>query len=144
LRVEKPDRPALVSGDQRRLLQVVANLLGNAIKFTPPQGSIVVGVGIGEAFVETSFQDSGPGIEPSLLPTLFDRFTRGSDAGGIPGSGLGLMIAREIVEAHGGTIGVKSQPGAGSVFWFRLPRSAQGTALSTKEDLQRRFPAGAA
>ncbi|MFL5293821.1 MAG: ATP-binding protein [Myxococcales bacterium] len=140
VRVEKPDGPALASGDQRRLLQVVANLLGNAIKFTPPHGSIVVRVSIGESFIETAVQDSGPGIEAALLPTLFDRFTRGPEAKGIPGSGLGLMIAREIVEAHGGTIGVNSQPGHGSVFWFRLPRAGDRAAGLTTGDVQNRVP----
>ena len=140
LQVQRPERPAYVSGDQRRLLQVVANLLGNAIKFTPPRGSIVVRVSAGEHFVETSIQDSGPGIEQSFIPTLFERFTRGAEAKGIPGSGLGLMIAREIVEAHGGTIGVNSKPGQGSTFWFRLPRVAQRSASSDEEDLQNRIP----
>jgi signal transduction histidine kinase len=122
VRVEKPSGPALVNGDARRLLQVLSNLLGNAIKFTPPHGLIVARVAVAEHFVETSIHDSGPGIEQSFLPEVFDRFTRGTHAKGIAGSGLGLMIARELVEAHGGTIGVKSQPGRGSVFWFRLPR----------------------
>jgi two-component system phosphate regulon sensor histidine kinase PhoR len=148
LRVEKPDRPALVPGDRRRLLQVLSNLLGNAIKFTPPHGSIAVRVSVGEHFVETSVQDSGPGIDQSFLPTLFERFTRGSDVTGIPGSGLGLMIARELVEAHGGTIGVNSQSGHGSVFWFRLPRAADRSTSPGEEDSQNRtagsFPAGVA
>jgi len=100
-----------------------------------------VRVSAGEHFVDTSIQDSGPGIEQSFLPTLFERFTRGAEVKGIPGSGLGLMIAREIVEAHGGTIGVNSKPGQGSTFWFRLPRVSQRSASSDEEAVQDRVSA---
>ena len=76
------------------------------------------------AWCEVSVLDDGPGIPPEILPTLFQRYTRApnesADAGG---TGLGLLIVREIVEAHGGTVGVDSTPGQGSRFWFRIPAS---------------------
>jgi two-component system phosphate regulon sensor histidine kinase PhoR len=128
LRVEEPPAEAQVLGDHRRLLQVVSNLVGNAIKFTPPEGSILTRVTLGDQFVETAVVDSGPGIEPQLLPSIFERFVRGAEGNNFTGSGLGLLIAREIVEAHGGTIGVDSQKGQGSTFWFRLPRAGATTS----------------
>ena len=114
---------ALVIGDQRRLHQVVSNLVGNAIKFTPPSGKVTATVRVEGPLIEARIDDTGPGISPEALPTIFDRFSRAPQAQGVAGSGLGLMIARQIVEAHGGTIGVESRPGEGSSFWFRLPRT---------------------
>jgi len=118
---------ALVVGDQRRLHQVVSNLVGNAIKFTPPSGKVTATVRLEGGLVEVRIEDNGPGISAEALPTIFDRFSRAPQTQGVAGSGLGLMIARQIVEAHGGTIGVVSRPGEGSSFWFRLPRAAQLT-----------------
>jgi two-component system phosphate regulon sensor histidine kinase PhoR len=120
------DRECRVVGDSQRLAQVLSNLIGNAIKFTPKEGSITGSVSMDEDHVEISIEDTGRGIEPDRIPTLFERFTRGeaseSDA---PGTGLGLMIVKEIVEAHGGIIGVESVLGTGSRFWFKLPRATQ-------------------
>jgi signal transduction histidine kinase len=122
LRVEIDGTHPVVSGDRRRLQQVVTNLLANAIKFTPVEGAIIVRVRCPGAECEVRVQDTGMGIAPEILPTLFQRYTRAPsgkrDAGG---TGLGLLIVREIVEAHGGTVGVDSAPGKGSTFWFRLP-----------------------
>jgi signal transduction histidine kinase len=132
LRVEEPPTEAQVLGDERRLLQVVSNLVGNAIKFTPPEGNILTRVTLGEQFVETAVVDSGPGIEPKLLGSIFERFVRGSEKSNSGGAGLGLLIAREIVEAHGGTIGVDSEMGRGSTFWFRLPRAADASGAATR------------
>src|SRR3954466_15661056 len=119
----KPDASARVVGDPRRLSQVVSNLLGNAIKFTPPSGSIKATVQGEPSFIATSVEDDGPGIAADELPGIFERFSRAAGSTGIVGSGLGLMIARQIVEAHGGAIGVESAVGHGSRFWFRLPRA---------------------
>jgi signal transduction histidine kinase/DNA-binding response OmpR family regulator len=114
---------ATVVGERRRLQQVLSNLLGNAIKFTGEGGRITVRVAERQGYVETSVTDNGPGIAPEALPTLFDRYTRALDARHhVSGTGLGLMIVREVVEAHGGTVGVNSAKGEGSTFWFRLPR----------------------
>jgi signal transduction histidine kinase len=128
----------LVAGDPQRLAQVLSNLVGNAIKFTPGPGVITTRVCGAEEYVEVSVEDTGRGIAKEELPTLFDRFTRASEsAGETPGTGLGLMIVREIVEAHGGLIGVDSELGKGSRFWFRIPRyrgakAEAGTDASAK------------
>nr|WP_228531022.1 MULTISPECIES: ATP-binding protein [Myxococcaceae] len=114
---------AMVVGDRRRLGQVVNNLVSNAIKFTPKGGRVEARVELTEGWVETQVQDTGRGIAPEELPRLFNRYTRAEDAGAVSGTGLGLMIVREIVEAHGGSVGVHSEAGAGSTFWFRLPRA---------------------
>ncbi|WP_437672645.1 ATP-binding response regulator [Sorangium sp. So ce131] len=112
---------AAVLGDPKRLAQVLSNLIGNAIKFTPPGGTIAARVEVKPRSVEVSLADSGCGVAPEIAPSLFQRYKRGEHSAG--GSGLGLMIVREIVEAHGGVVGVESSPGRGSRFWFRLPRS---------------------
>ncbi|HVZ87469.1 MAG TPA: ATP-binding protein [Polyangia bacterium] len=120
LRIEAAVGQMLVLGDRRRLQQVLTNLIANAIKFTPAGGVIVVRAAAAGHWCEVQIEDTGAGIDPAVLPTLFQRYTRapGGDAGG---TGLGLMIVREIVEAHGGSVGVESAPGKGSRFWFRLP-----------------------
>ena len=117
------DQPAHALGDHQRLSQVLANLVGNAIKFTPGPGVITTRVVVTDDHIETSVTDTGRGIAHDELPHLFERFTRARESENeILGTGLGLMIVREIVEAHSGVIGVESEPGRGSRFWFRLPR----------------------
>jgi two-component system phosphate regulon sensor histidine kinase PhoR len=119
----RPGRPVVVDGDPRRLRQVVSNLVANAIKFTPPGGTITTEVRSEDAVAEVVVADTGPGISPEALPTVFDRYARHVDASHeVAGSGLGLMIVRDLVHAHGGEVGVESAPGAGSRFWVRLPR----------------------
>jgi two-component system phosphate regulon sensor histidine kinase PhoR len=105
---------------------VITNLLGNAIKFTPPLGQIQVELRSEPRYVEVSVRDTGTGVDPALQGKLFQRYARAEHSAG--GTGLGLLIVREIVEAHGGVVGVESSPGKGSRFWFRLPRVA-GIAL---------------
>jgi signal transduction histidine kinase len=113
---------ASVLGDQRRLQQVLTNLLSNAIKFTDIEGTITTTVEHSGTEVEVSVRDTGHGIPAASLPTIFERYTRAADTRDkVPGTGLGLMIVREIVEAHGGRLGVESTVGVGSRFWFRLP-----------------------
>lgn len=116
-----PHPDAVVLGDRKRLAQVLSNLVGNAIKFTPPHGVITARVDVMRRFIEVSLEDTGSGIAPEVVPMLFQRYQRADHE--VCGSGLGLMIVREIVEAHGGVVGVESRPGQGSRFWFRLPRS---------------------
>ena len=118
---------ALVLGDARRLSQVVENLVANALKFTPDGGKVAIGVGGQGGTVEVSVEDSGRGIAQDAQQRLFTKYERivGS-AAKVEGTGLGLVIVKEIVEAHGGTVGVRSQVGAGSTFWFRLPAASAG------------------
>jgi signal transduction histidine kinase len=117
-------RPAQVLGDARRLQQVLTNLASNAIKFTGQRGTIWTRIVHMDRELEVSVADNGRGIPAQQLSTVFDRYTRGTSAkDAIPGTGLGLMIVREIIEAHGGKVGVESTAGVGSRFWFRLPNA---------------------
>jgi signal transduction histidine kinase len=112
----------MVMADRRRVLQVLTNLLGNAVKFTPEGGLIrVEAEPYGPDAVEFSVSDSGPGIAPEVIPSIFEPFTQAKD-GATLGTGLGLSIAKGIVEAHGGQISVESAPGAGTTFRFTLSR----------------------
>jgi two-component system phosphate regulon sensor histidine kinase PhoR len=114
-----------VLGDHKRLNQVFTNLVGNAIKFTPEHGTITTSIRLDGAWVEIAVEDTGRGVPAQAIPTLFDRYTRAaSESSDVAGSGLGLMIVREIVEAHGGSVGVESQVGVGSRFWVRLASHA--------------------
>lgn len=111
-----------VIGDVKRLAQVFANLLGNAIKFTPPHGTISTSILRVDEWLEVSVEDTGPGVPAAAVHTLFDRFTRApGSTSEIQGSGLGLMIVRDIVEAHGGSVGIDQKRQRGSRFWVRLP-----------------------
>lgn len=110
-------------GDADRLQQVIVNLLGNAIKFSPDQSRVVIKGEEKDKFVEIKVIDSGPGIPADYRKKVFERFQQVSRGDGKEkeGTGLGLAISRAIVEAHGGTIGVDSEEGKGSTFWIRLP-----------------------
>jgi signal transduction histidine kinase len=113
-----PDVPD-VRADRARLLQVLSNLLGNALKFTPGGGSVTIGAARGGGdTVGFYVADTGPGVDPKDLPRLFERFWQGKRGAGL---GLGLAIAKGIVDAHGGRIWVDSSPGRGSTFFFTLP-----------------------
>jgi signal transduction histidine kinase len=124
--MDSPDAPIRIRHDPVRIGQVVTNLVGNAIKFTPRGGRVRVEVrpeARGSASITVS--DTGIGIDPAELPRIFDRFYRGSratEARG-SGSGLGLAIVRGIVEMHGGTVSVESRPGAGTTFRVVLPQN---------------------
>ncbi|MBW3570497.1 MAG: PAS domain S-box protein [Gemmatimonadetes bacterium] len=109
--------------DYGRMLQVFGNLVGNAIKFTPAGGRVEVGAERAVDYVRFWVRDTGPGIEREHLPRLFDRIWQ-ARRGGKAGAGLGLAIAKSIVEAHGGQIWVESTPGEGSTFHFTLPVSS--------------------
>ena len=107
-------------GDPERIAQVLSNLIGNALKFTPSGGTIRVSAVESGIHIRFDVRDTGPGIAPDHLPRVFDRFWRAEDAGR-KGTGLGLFIAKGIVEAHRGRIWVESKVGAGSAFIFELP-----------------------
>ena len=116
-----PDRLPM-RGDATRLQQILWNLISNAIKFTPEQGTITVCTATEEELVTISVTDTGEGIAPELLPHVFERFRQGADARQHGGLGLGLAIVQHLVELHGGTITVTSEgAGKGACFTIRFP-----------------------
>lgn len=119
LEADLPDNLPPVRADGDRVLQVFSNLIGNALKFTPEGGTVTVAAEPEGGTIRFWVSDTGPGIAPEQLPHLFDRFWQGRSADR-RGAGLGLAIARGIVEAHGGTLEVESRVGEGSRFSFAL------------------------
>jgi signal transduction histidine kinase len=107
--------------DSERVVQILSNLVSNALKVTPRGGTIAIGAEPREREIVFYVRDSGPGIDPEDLPNLFERFWRSKKAS-YKGAGLGLSIARGIVDAHGGRIWAESELGAGSTFYFSLQR----------------------
>jgi signal transduction histidine kinase len=122
-----PPTALTVDGDPNRLAQVIGNLLSNAIKYSPDGGTVYVQAEQVDSQVRVSVRDEGLGIPDELQQRVFAKFFRGdADASGIPGTGLGLTIARSVVEAHGGRMNFSSARGKGSVFWLELPMAANG------------------
>jgi len=121
LTAEIGDPQLQIECDRERVLQVLSNLLGNAIKFTPRGGSVRLLARREPGHVRFGIADTGPGIAEENLEHIFDRYWQ-VRASGRAGAGLGLSIARGIVHAHGGRIWAESEPGSGSTFWFTLPR----------------------
>jgi two-component system, OmpR family, sensor histidine kinase MtrB len=117
-----PDDPVRLRCDPVRIEQVLTNLVNNAIKYSPPGGPVRVTIARRPGLVLVSVADEGAGVAPDDIEHVFDPFRRGGEAKrAIPGAGLGLFVARRIVEAHGGGIAVESPPGAGATFMVRLP-----------------------
>ena len=115
---------AVVRADRERSLQVLANLVGNALRYTPGGGRVTIEVEApAHGSVRFAVRDTGPGVPPADLPNVFKRFYRGDKARSphAGGSGIGLTIARQLVERQGGEIGVTSPPGEGATFHFTLP-----------------------
>ncbi len=112
--------PTIISGDRDRISQMFSNLIGNALKFTPVEGVVSVTGSSGANFVTFAVTDSGPGIPPDHLPHLFNRFWQANRASR-SGAGLGLSIAKGIVEAHNGTLLAESDEGKGARFTFTIP-----------------------
>ncbi len=123
LDVELRGEPLMATFDHERVLQVLANLLSNALKFTPAGGRISIRVVPSGQELHFSVTDTGSGIPSQQLNAVFERFWQ-ARSGDRRGLGLGLYISKSIVEAHGGRIWVESQPGAGSTFTFTLPAAA--------------------
>lgn len=121
--VERPASAVLALGDRARIEQVTLNLLSNAVKYSPNGATIVVRVSRAGTFAKISVTDQGTGIPPGEQKRIFERFYRRSDSATqrAIGSGLGLPIARALVDLHGGSIWVDSQPGQGSTFSFTIP-----------------------
>lgn len=115
----------MVSCDRERVLQILSNLGGNAIKFTPQGGSIFIEVQDGGHEARISVRDTGQGIAEEELPRIFDRFWQAQQKNRA-GIGLGLSIAKGLVEAHGGLLWVESKLGAGTTFFFTLALAEPG------------------
>jgi signal transduction histidine kinase len=124
LRVSAPDPPVHVQADPERAQLVLSNLLANAIRHTGPGGRVELGAAPAGDYVRFEVRDTGEGIAREHLDRIFDKFYRvpGSRSSGV---GFGLYISREIVNAHGGEMGVESELGRGSTFWFTLPRAKE-------------------
>ena len=120
-----PDRPLRIRHDPPRVGQIVSNLVGNALKFTPPGGEVrVVARAEPDGGAQIEVVDTGVGMAPDELHLIFDRFYRGAEANEArsTGSGLGLAIVKSIVDMHHGSIAVESRRGVGSRFVVELPR----------------------
>ena len=148
LSLHLPDAPVRIRHDPQRIGQVVANLVANAVKFTPRGGSVSVDVAATPDGARIEVVDTGVGIDATELPLIFDRFYRGSRANEArgSGSGLGLAIVRSIVDMHGGTVEVESRVGNGSRFTVTLPRdprlvegtpAAERAAVASAADARR-------
>ena len=124
LAFERPAAPAGVLADHEIVLRIVQNLLANALRFTPADGEVRVGVAVEAEHMRVFVADTGPGIPPDFRESIFDKFVQ-VDGSALPrnrSTGLGLAFCKMAVEAHGGRIGVDSELGKGSNFWFTLPR----------------------
>lgn len=130
VRVDSVLAPAVVDGDPVRVHQIVTNLLSNAVKFTPPGGTIRVDVEASELGAVLTVSDTGAGIRPEDLPSVFDRFWRGHTTTTTSGTGIGLSIVRDLVAAHHGTVAAESVPGHGTRMTVRFPPSQGSTSLS--------------
>lgn len=130
--VEEPCAEGTVLADPDRVRLVLANLTANALRYTPAGGRVTLRARPDDGGVRFGVADTGPGIAPEHIAHLFERFYRvpGSPEGG---AGLGLFIAKEIVEAHGGRIGVESTLGEGTTFWFILPAAGRTDSASDLE-----------
>lgn len=123
LQLESSDELPLIYGDSELLRVALANLIDNAIKYTPAGGSIAVQLGREGSCQFVAVRDSGPGIDEQGQGRAFDRYWRGTPASGVAGAGLGLYLVKKIVQAHGGEMRVESQPGFGSRFVAMLPEA---------------------
>jgi signal transduction histidine kinase len=125
LRDEIPDELPHVLGDRQRLFQVFDNLLGNALKFSDAEDTITVRMLEEEGAIRAEVEDTGIGIPADQVARIFDRFFQvdGTTTRRYGGTGLGLAIVKQIIETHGGQVGVRSEPDVGSLFSFTIPKA---------------------
>ncbi len=121
IQVNVPPTLPLVPMDFALMTQVLVNLLHNAVKFSPIEGSVKISARLRESWLEIEVADRGPGIPQEDLQRVFDKFYRVSHSDGTGGTGLGLAISKGIVEAHGGRIWAESRPGGGARIMVELP-----------------------
>jgi two-component system phosphate regulon sensor histidine kinase PhoR len=135
LRLEIPPDLPLICVDESRIQQVLHNLVMNAVKFTPAPGAVVISAAAEPSALRLAVRDSGPGVAPEDRVRIFERFYQSESAakGNAAGYGLGLAIAKLIVEQHGGRIWVESPPGAGATFAFTMPLVDEGAPCSPGE-----------
>jgi len=112
------DGPSTIDADPVRIREVLTNLVSNALRYTPAGGTVGIDLRRAGGQVEVTVRDTGTGIAPDAVAGIFDRFSKSTDS---PGAGLGLAIAKGLVEAHGGTIRAESAPGQGTRIVFTLP-----------------------
>ncbi|HAH07384.1 MAG TPA: hypothetical protein DCM05_12840 [Elusimicrobia bacterium] len=145
LQVSVPETLPKFNGDPLRIGQVIQNLCTNAIQYTPEKGAVYVHVQVGPTFSTISVRDTGIGISKEDLPKIFNRFfqTEAAQKMRRAGFGLGLKIAQEIVKAHGGGMGVDSEVGKGSVFYFTLPLPAPAAPAQPPQPAQPGMPGAA-
>ncbi|HWL92143.1 MAG TPA: HAMP domain-containing sensor histidine kinase, partial [Phycisphaerae bacterium] len=122
LKVELPPSLPVGRGDERRIAQVLLNLVGNAIKFTDA-GEVAIKASASNGSFEVAVRDTGPGVSPADQQKIFEEFQQADNSSTRKkgGTGLGLSISKRIIEMHGGNLSVESEPGRGSVFSFALP-----------------------
>ena len=137
LALDAPAAPVAVDLDVGQFDKVVTNLLSNAFKFTPPGGEVRVELAADGDQAVVSVSDTGPGIPPDALPHVFDRFYQADESAGAraPGTGIGLSLAQELAQLHGGTIEAESRVGAGSRFVVTLPQATGDGELASVEAL---------
>jgi PAS domain S-box-containing protein len=134
VRLQADELPALLRGEPAGLRLALKVLLDNALRYTPAGSALVVLGRRADNGVVLALRDAGPGVAPEDLPRIFDKGYRGSNAAGLPGSGLGLYMARSVVEVHGGTLDYAAAPEGGAEFRLWLPvQEASGKGLASSE-----------
>ena len=136
------EKPRFVWADQTRLKQIIINLLSNAIKYNKDKGSVVVTCAdLDNGRIRISFRDTGDGLEPEKISQLFQPFNRlGQEARGVAGTGIGLVVTKQLTELMDGTLGVESTLGVGSVFWVELRSTAAPDLMVRNTELVTTLP----
>jgi signal transduction histidine kinase len=137
--LDLPDHWLMVLGDPERIRQVLVNLLTNAVMYSPNGGEVTVRARPNGHQVRVEVTDHGIGVDPEEQTQIFERFYRAKDGRALreQGSGLGLAIVKELIEAHGGEVGVTSQVGVGSTFWFTLPSASDVVSQDARSTSRR-------